>query len=491
MKIMIAMLATETNSFAPLPTGLSNFHETCYFDGDATRQPRHAFTAAMHLWRQRFEREGIETVESISTFAQPGGITSRITYETLRDKLLSDIRQALPLDGVALFLHGSMVADGYEDCEGDILRRVRGLVGDACKIGVELDLHATLTPDMVGHSDLILSFKLYPHTDIADRAAELAELMIRTLHGRIRPRMAICETGMISLWRTSDEPMAGFVRDMQAAEASGEALSVSFIHGFPWTDVPFSSAKMLVICDDDDQAAEAVARKFARRIVALRDQTGPRQFDMDPGIDHALSLPEGPVVLVDTGDNAGAGASSDSTFLLRRLLDREIGNVATGLYWDPIAVRICMDAGEGAILRLRVGGKCGPESGDPLDLCVEVRRILPAASQTFVDAPAPMGDSVWIRTGDEVDVILTSIRCQTLHPDAFEQFGIDLRRKRLVCVKSLQHFYDGFVRLTPHIVYLSVPGALDMNFARIPYTRRDGDYWPRVEQPSAMADILL
>lgn len=490
MKIMIAMLATETNSFAPLPTGLSSFYETCYYDRDATRQSKAGFTIPLHLWRRHFEEQGFDVVESIATFAQPGGITTRATYEELRDRLLGDIERSLPLDGVVLFLHGSMVAHGYDDCEGDVLQRVRALVGDKCRVGVEFDLHAALTPEMTDNSDVMVAFKHYPHFDVGDRAKELADLMTRTLRGEIDPKLAACETGMISLWRTSFEPMAGFVRDMQAAEAAGEALSISFVHGFPWTDVPHSSAKMLVVTDGDVAAARSVAERFARRIVELRHETAPDQFEMDAGIDRALAMDAAPVVLVDTGDNAGAGASSDSTFLLRRLLERGVENVATGFYWDPTAVRICKDAGEGARIRLRFGGKCGPESGDPIDLEVTVRRILPEAFQTFAGAPTTMGEAVWLEAEGDIDIVLNSIRCQSFHPDGFEQFGIELRRKKLVCVKSLQHFYDGFSKLTSDILYLSVPGALDMNFAAIPYRKRDGDYWPRVDVPRAMDPLL-
>lgn len=193
----------------------------------------------------------------------------------------------------------------------------------------------------------------------------------------------------------------------------------------------------------------------------------------------------GPVVLADVSDNAAGGAPSDSTFILERLIVRGLGDVASGLYWDPVVVRFCMKAGEGARLRLRIGGKCGPDSGDPVDLAVSVERIVANAAQTFGGAPNRMGDAVWVRAEGGLDLVLNSVRTQVFHPDAFEAVGLDPRAKKPVVVKSTQHFHAGFAPIATEILYVAVPGAIAPDFAAIPYTKLAKPYWPRIGDPWA------
>ena len=129
LKTFIACLGTETNTFSPLPTGYQTFQETMLYHGDATHHPVNLFSEPLHVWRQRIEEHQGEVIESLAAFAQPAGITVRAVYESLRDEILRDLEAALPVDMVLLVMHGAMVAEGYDDCEGDLLQRVRALVG--------------------------------------------------------------------------------------------------------------------------------------------------------------------------------------------------------------------------------------------------------------------------------------------------------------------------------------------------------------------------
>ncbi len=183
-------------------------------------------------------------------------------------------------------------------------------------------------------------------------------------------------------------------------------------------------------------------------------------------------------------DNAGGGAPSDATFLLRAMIDRGMTGVATGLFWDPIALRICKEAGEGATLNLRIGGKCGPMSGDPLDLTVTVRKIASGLTQRFGKLPAPMGETVWIETRG-IDIVLNDLRTQTFHPEAFEKMGIDLAQRRYVCVKSSNHYEAGFNPIASKVIGVATPGSITPDFANIPYRNRAKDYFPIIEDPLA------
>ncbi|WP_131798565.1 M81 family metallopeptidase, partial [Achromobacter insolitus] len=170
MRIFTGALATETNTFSPLPTGLAAFKSREYLP--AGTHPDHMTFYAGPLWaaRQRAREMGWTLVEGLVASAQPGGTTTRAAYETLRDELLADLRAALPVDMVLLGLHGAMVADGYDDCEGDILRRVREIVGPDVVVGAELDPHAHLSPLMVQQATVLVLFKEYPHIDVLERA---------------------------------------------------------------------------------------------------------------------------------------------------------------------------------------------------------------------------------------------------------------------------------------------------------------------------------
>ena len=458
------------------------------FYGDATNHEPSLMSEPLHVWRRMTQAQGGQVVESIAAFAQPGGVTVRKVYEDLRDQLLADLTAAGPVDIVLLNMHGAMVADGYDDCEGDALQKVRAMVGPDVVVGVELDLHCSLTGLMVDMADVIITFKEYPHIDAAARAEEVFNLSFQTQQAHIKPVMAVVDTHMINLWRTPVEPMRSMVAKMQAMEGKDGILSVSFAHGFPWQDVAETSAKMLVISDGNLTQAQQTARDFGEQLWQLRHECVQKtrsiseallQLEMQPVAGQGAK----PLVLADVADNAGGGAASDSTFILRSLIEGGHKDLLIGYFWDPLAVWICEEAGEGATLDLRVGGKCGLTSGDPVDLQVTVRRILPKAQQVFGSSFANMGTAVWLTADNGLDIVLNNNRCQVFHPSGFEQLGIDLSIKRAIVVKSMQHFYAGFAPIASEVIYVSCPGAVVPDFANIPYRNFTAPYWPQVNNP--------
>ena len=487
MKIFIAALVTETNTSSPLPTGNASFYAPeSYRRRDASLDDTAADTICQKTWRQLAEADGHEVIESISAFAQPAGRTIRSLYETLRDTILDDLRQAGPVDVVLLLMHGAMVAEGYDDCEGDTLERIRAVVGPDVPVGLEFDLHCHLTDRMIDNATAVIGFKEYPHIDLAPRAVELYDLCLRARRGEVRPVMALYDCRMVSMWRTPVEPMRSFVDRMQALEGRDGILSITFSHGFPWGDVAEVGARMVVVADGDRDRALALAERLGREIWDMRHATATPHDTVDEALDRALAAPRGPVVLADVADNAGGGAPGDSTFILRRIIDRGIGNVVSGSYWDPQAVALCEEAGEGATFDLRIGGKCGVASGDPVDLRITVKRVLPALFQTGLgDEKAPLGRGVWVQADNGVDLVLVTLRSQTFSPDAYTTFGIDLSTKAIIVVKSTQHFYAGFAPIAAEVRYVTTPAAIPPDFANIPYTRRTEPFWPRVEDPFA------
>jgi len=484
MRIFIAGLDTETNTFVPIPTGYASFADGFLAHGDATRRPINYCSNQLLIWRTAAEARGWEIVESLCTYAEPGGRIVARDYARLRDEILTDLRAAGPVDIVLLALHGATAAEDNDDCEGDILSRVRAIVGDRTIVGAELDLHCHLTEAMLAGANLLVIYKEYPHIDIGDRAAELFAFAADAASGKTRPVMAAFDCRMIGSFRTTEQPMRGIVDRMIALEGTEKILSVSLAHGFPWADVADVGMKTLVITDNDAAAAARVADSLGRDIFAVREALAAKFLSVDAAIDAALAMSGGPVVIADVADNPGGGAAGDATFVLRRLLERGARNVASGYYWDPMAVRFCQEAGVGATFALRIGGKTGVLSGDPLDLTVTVRGIAEHVTQHFGPSPSPMGTAVWVEA-EGIDLVLITTRTQVFHPEGFAATGLDLASRKIVVVKSTQHFHAGFAPMAKAILYASAPGALRCDFAEIAYTKKSGAWWPRDTDPFA------
>jgi microcystin degradation protein MlrC len=488
-RVFMGGISTETNTFSPMPTGMSDFHIIRAAQEADPNNDLEGGRAFINMIRQRTAERGWEFVFGLDASAEPAGTTVRSVYESLRDEMLEDLKAAIPVDVVLLPLHGAMVADGYDDCEGDMIARVREIVGLDAKIGVELDLHCHLTQKMLDHADVIVIFKEYPHTDILTRAEEMFKLTADTAEGKIKPTMAMYDCRMINMYRTPLEPMRTFVDEMSAMEGKDGVLSVSLAHCFPWGDVPDCGARTLVVTDNDPVKAAQLAEELGKKFFALRHEVSLNPLLLDEALDKAQAIKSSPVVIADQADNAGGGAPSDSTFVLREMLNRGIENAALALMWDPIAVQVAMSAGLGAEINIRLGGKMGPMSGDPLDLRVKVTGVIKDMYQEFPQdglppLPAPLGDSVCL-TCNGIDIIVNSRRAQVLSPMVFTNFGIDVSKKHILVVKSTQHFYAGFSPIASEVIYMAAPGAIAPLFKEIPFQRVDLNKYPWVDDPFA------
>ncbi len=485
MRLFAASLATETNTFAPMPTSLEDFKEAFYAPpGEHPDRPQ-LCTAPLWVARRRAAEEGFELVEGSCAWAEPSGTVARDAYETLRDEILGQLRVAMPVDGVLLGLHGAMVAHGYDDCEGDLIARVRGIVGQGVPIGVEHDPHCHLTGKRLAACDILVCFKEFPHTDTVERAEEVVELTLRAIRGEIRPKKSVFDCRMIASYPTSREPMRGFVDRIKALEGRDGVLSISVAHGFPYGDVPDLGTRILVVTDDRKADGDRLAERLGRELIGLRGTTTPPFLTADEAIDRALAAEAGkPVVIADPSDNPGGGAPGDSTHVLRRLMERGVRDVAFGPMWDPVAVRFCFAAGEGAKLPLRFGGKTAPASGLPIDALVTVRRLVRDARQSFAGGHMSMGDAAAIEI-DGIEIVLIAGRTQALGTDLFTGLGIDLGKKRIVCLKSTNHFHAAFAPIAREVLYLDGGGPLPRDLRKVPYTRVRRPLWPLDENPWA------
>ena len=469
-------MARKPTPSAPLYIGLDDFRDTYWHGPYSHPDALTEVSAPLFVLRDRRARLGWTVIEGSYVFALPGGRVGRATYETLRDALLDQLRAALPLDLIALSLHGAMAAVGYDDCEGDLLARVRAIAPDV-PIGVEIDPHANLSDAMVSAADVIIAMKEYPHTDFLERGRELIDCLERAAQGEVAPVQAVFDCRTIGRFHTSRAPMRGFVDHLQTLERTTPGLlSISLIHGFPWADVKDMGAKVLVVCDRDLGLATRIAAEVGKEVEALRADAYTAPAAIAVALADALRQPPGPVVLADIADNPGGGAAGDSTILLCALLESGV-RACLGPLWDPMAARIAASAGVGSTIELRLGGKTGRASGAPIDAAGIVTAVSPEGWQSWAGTRTRLGLTCALRIG-EVDVVISSVRDQAYGPDLFSNMGIDPLACRIVAVKSAQHFVHGFQALATPIILASGGGPLETDFRRIDYRHINRPMWP-------------
>jgi microcystin degradation protein MlrC len=475
LRAFTAGLGTETNTFSPLHIGIEAFEETILYRPGEHPPDLTEVSAPLHVLRDRAATRGWTLCEGTYAFALPAGRVGRAAYESLRDEILAQLAAAGPIDLVALSLHGAMCAFGYDDCEGDLLARVREVVGVRTPVGVEFDPHAHLSGAMVEHADVLVAFKEYPHTDFLARGEELIDLLERCARQDWRPAKAVFDCRTIGRFHTTREPMKGFVQSMREGERRPGVASISLIHGFPWGDVADMGAKCLALADDD-ATATATAAEFGKQLVAIRASSFTPPQPLDAALDAALAYDDHPVVLADVADNPGGGAPGDSTLLLQRLLSRGM-DACVGPFWDPAVAMAAKTAGVGEHLRIRLGGKAGPDSGPPLDVEAEITGVAGQAWQTWAGTRMALGCACGLKIGT-VHVMVASIRDQAYGPDLFRAVGIEPEQHRLIVVKSAQHFVAGFSPIARAIVLASGGGPLETDFRKIPYRHVPRPIWP-------------
>lgn len=482
-RFFFSSLVTETNTFSNIPTTKESYavqRGRAIIDGPEAAPYLKALAADLAA-------EGVELAPGLTAMAQPGAPTQQRAYEDFRAEILDGLRAAAPVDAVVLELHGAMVAQDCLDCEGDLLAHIRAQVGPRTPIGVVLDPHAHLTDRMVENASVMAFMKEYPHTDGPERLADIVRIVRGMLEGRVRPTPAVFDCRLVGFFPTQLQPMRSFVDAMAAREGRGGVLTCSFVHGFPWGDTPDTGAKVLVYTDADAEAAARTARAIHDEIWAIKDQTLPPMITVEAAVAEMAQRRSRPLVVADFADNPGGGGPSDSTFLLRAVLDAGIEGVGFGLFFDPQAVRLCHQVGLGGRLDLRIGGKIGRASGDPVDLEVEVMGLVrDGKMEVFGQMESPLGDTAWVR-GRGVDIVLSSLRDQAYDRSAFTHIGLDPAGLNAVVVKSSNHFSASFAPIADRIIYVGGPGALDLDFAGLAYRAFTSPYYPRIADPFAAA----
>jgi microcystin degradation protein MlrC len=283
---------------------------------------------------------------------------------------------------------------------------------------------------------------------------------------------------MIGSYFTTLQPMKGFVDHVKGLEGRDGVLSISPVHGFPYGDVPGNGTRMLVITDHRPAEGAALARELGRRWIGLRGKTHPEFASTAGAVQQLAGIPGRPVVAADVADNPGGGFPGDSTLVLRELLALGVQDAAFATIWDPIAVQVAHAAGPGMRLAMRIGGKMGVLSSDPLDVDVTVTAVTDDLYQRYAGVGSSLGPAAAVRAGG-IDVVLSSRRHQVRSPDVFSGLGIDPRAKKLLVVKSTNHFRAEFEKIAAAILYIAPPNV----FTNVPFRRIERPKWPLDENP--------
>jgi microcystin degradation protein MlrC len=474
MKMFAAGLATETNSFCPLPTRREDFQDDLFegFIDDAH--------GIMRVWAELAAAGGHEFIRSPNLWAMPAGPVVQRDYEALREELIVGLRAALPVDIVLLNLHGAMVAHGYDDCEGDILKAVREVVGEKVVLAAELDPHANLTATMVEIADLLIEYKEWPHDDQGDRAREVFDLAVATAEGRVRPTMAVAPANVIVMIPTKEGAGRIVADEARRLERLPGMLSVSVNIGFPWSDSEHLGTKVLAVSDNDPDLACRVATQLAEHIANHRHEfeVAPGALEPDRALDAALNT-EGTTILCEYGDVITGGGAGDATHLLHRLIARDVRHACYAAIWDPQAVEICSTVGEGTTIDLRIGGKCSHLSGDPIDLEASIVTVRRNYEHRLSDGFAFDGGTiVHLRTNTDLDIILASKRFPVLYPGLFGDLGIDLATKRIIAIKAYRMAQIHFSPVSTRFLFVETPTAQSGMLNSLPYRRFKRNLWP-------------
>ncbi len=479
-RIALGGIVHETHTFAPARADLAAFAQQTLCEGQAILTRMRDTPTSMGGAIEGLIRVGYQPVPLLYAAAMPSGMVTQDAYDTLLSNLLARLRAVLPVDGVLLILHGAMVAEQQDDCEGDILNHVRAVVGPACPIVCTLDMHGNVSPAMVVHANALVAFDQNPHLDTYERGLEAVSILRRMLDDGARLASALARPPMLlsalTTW-TARPPLQPAHERAQVMERDPRVVNVSVMGGFAYADTPFTGPSVIVTTDGDTTLARAHANEVARILWAHREAGAYAGLPADEAVRRALAAPHGPVVLADVGDNIGGGSPGDGTVLLRALLEAGAQEAAV-IIADPQAVAQALAAGEGATLETLVGGKHDGLHGEPVWVRGRVERLTDGRytieghdhfAQLY-GREVNMGRCALLRC-DGVLVLLTQIKTPPGDLAQWRSQGITPEAMHILVAKSAVAFRGAYASIAAEIYEVDTPGLCASNLSRFCYRK--------------------
>lgn len=463
MKVVIARLQHETNTFSPVPTPLAAFgtgNGVGPYRGAEARRAMTGARVAMGAMLAAAEARGCEIVTPLAGMAYPSGPVEAGAYTAMCDAICAGVAQGC--DAILLDLHGAMVAENSVDGEGDLLERIRAIAPDT-PLSVALDLHANVSAKMVANADIIVGYKTYPHIDMYETGEHAARLLFDWLDRRCRPVMAWAQPGILAqtlAMNTNEGAMKAALDGARWREHDAGILACSVFGGFPQADTPDAGMSVVVVVDALRRGSVPLARRTAewgadflwstRRGYVFEQQALPASI---AAAHRAAAKGAGkPVILMDHGDNVMSGGTCDTVDVLAAALEAGFEGIVVGPTCDPQAVAAMVEAGVGAEVTLEVGGKSampkvGIARGRPERLTGRVRAL--SAGEYVVSGPIFTGDRLHMGRTAVLDtgratVVVTSLPHEPLDAGCFESVGVDWRGARFLVLKSRMYFRPVF-----------------------------------------------
>ncbi|HUC10789.1 MAG TPA: M81 family metallopeptidase [Stellaceae bacterium] len=484
MRLLIAMMKHETNTFSPVPTPLTRFgNGPGPLYGEAAVQAYRGTGTGLGAYLDLAARERAEIVLPIAAGAPPSGPVEDAAYGEITDLICATAAQG-NYDGIMLDLHGAMVTQSLEDGEGQFLKRLRRIV-PTTPIAVSLDMHANLYDEIIANATVVTGYHTYPHVDTYETARLAGEILLRTIRGGIRPVMAWGNVPMlphVMRQGTDDHPNKELQHRCMAMAAEG-ALAASLFTGFPHADITNAGLSAVVVTDGDRELAERLRDELLDRAWVEREAFVYKIEPLQGSIARAKAmsgpqLGDGPIILLDHYDNCASGGTMDTTTVLAEILRQDLEDVAVFAIYDPQAVQEAMAAGIGANVTLSVGGKIAmpaiPAESRPLTLSGTVKTISngryrnrgPMARGVQMD----MGAAVVLDTGN-VEIVLISRHVEPSDLNCLLALGIDPTQKRYVMLKSRIHWRAGLGPLARAVVDCAGVGVCTSDYRQLTFSR--------------------
>jgi microcystin degradation protein MlrC len=484
-RVLTGGVSHETNTFSKVPTDLDSFRRGTLLMGNEIATARRGTRSALGATFEAAEKFGWTLVHPVVASANPSGYVTNEAYEKLVGVLID---AAGGIDGALLHLHGAMVSEGYEDGEGELLRRLRAKVGPNVPIIVTLDLHGNITEEMARNANALIAVRTYPHIDYYERAWQGAELLQRAMEGKIHPRTVIARRPMLrglDGGRTQGGPMRELIDRGEALERAGRALVVSVCAGFTAADIRDVGPSVTVTTDGDDPQAQKIAEEFMDYAWQTREFTAIHHRSIEDAVRYAKEgegKHDKPLIMADVTDNPGSGHYGDATNLLRAMIAAGLKNAAFYAIYDPQAVLDGLQIGVGNEGKITLGGKHDVNAGGgPLTLTGHVVAITDGKFQAF----GPMGDGVWRDLGlsmlfrvEGIDIIAITNNTQATDTAQLTSLGCDPTRKWTVAVKSNHHFRAAFEPIGREVITVDGGGLGSLISRQGEYKKVRRPIWP-------------
>jgi len=482
LKVLLAQFMHETNTFCQRPTDEAAFRGFYCHEGDdvvaALAGTQNEIAGVLDVAREC----GWTLVTPVATFATPGGPVTASAWTAFGERILATARDQGPFDAVVLSLHGAMVLEDGSDGDARLVRELRAIVGPDVPLAVTLDLHANLDPELSASADIIVSYKSFPHVDMREAGRTAAAALDEVFAGaalqtvvRKAPMVTLPEGG-----RSDREPMTRLLSLAQELEAGSPAIvDVSINAGFSFSDVPEIGPSVTVVHRDAPETATAIADRLIGEVWASRDAEQEAMLTPEEAARaaalHDRARAGGPLVLADISDNPGDGAYADATALLEVLVRHGGPDILLGALHDPETVDRARQAGPGADVEVAVGGKADPRfGGSPLTTTARVRRLGDGAFEgggpMWKGVKQSCGPSALLEIGG-VEVLVTSRATQALDLEIFRSIGVDPLAKRVVALKSTQHFRAAYAPVAARILLVDGGGLTSPRPERLEYRR--------------------